>query len=339
MTSTITQHNKAVELASSAPQRTQSASDGVLRARVSELMSNGIPIRRIAVESGVPSADLRRWVEGGFVEAVSNAVSCWLHEIDEETRAKADDFTETPTARRIIRAFDQARQPKDNRGQRGIALIYGASGIGKSKTARFYSERENSSQSPFGCHNVVYVQLDGENTTWTAALNAVVGSARGGWGHDAYRERNLRQWIADHVPVGGLLIFDEAQLLPTRRMDELRIFPDECGIAVAFMGNTAGYKALESAKIAQITSRVGGARVVADKPTEGDVDSLLEAWGLTGRKLREVAVMIGTQDGGLRFLGATIQAARVYAKASGRAIDERTFKAAAVSVGAWGIQQ
>ena len=84
--------------------------------------------------------------------------------------------------------------------------------------------------------------------------------------------------------------------------------------------------------------RVGGARVIADKPTEGDVDALLEAWGLAGRKLRELAVMIGTQDGGLRFLGATVQAARVYAKASGREIDERTFKAAAVSVGAWGVQ-
>lgn len=312
-------------------------SESSARSRVSDLIDGGVGIGRIAVEAGVSSVELKKWVDGTRADAVNDAVAVWLSDIDNEMRANADDFTETPTARRIIRAFDQARQAKDDRGQRGIALIYGASGIGKSKAARYYAKRENS-MGAAGISNVVYVQLDGENTTWTAALNAVVGSARGAWGIDAYKERNLRQWITNNVSEGGILIFDEAQLLPTRRLDELRIFPDECGIAVAFMGNTAGYKALESAKIAQITSRVGGARVIADKPTEGDVDALLEAWGLAGRKLRELAVMIGTQDGGLRFLGATVQAARVYAKASGREIDERTFKAAAVSVGAWGVQ-
>lgn len=337
---TLTQTNSSTPTGTTAenvrPIR-QSISESSARGRVSELIDGGIGMGRIAVEAGVSSADLKRWVDGAKADAVNDAVAVWLSDIDDEMRAHADDFTETPTARRIMRAFDQARQAKDDRGQRGIALIYGASGIGKSKTARYYAKRENT-MGHVGSTNVVYVQLDGENTTWTAALNAVVGSARGAYGLDAYKERNLRQWITQHVPEGGMLIFDEAQLLPTRRLDELRIFPDECGIAVAFMGNTAGYKALESAKIAQITSRVGGARVVADKPTEGDVDALLEAWNLRGRKLRELAVMIGTQDGGLRFLGATVQAARVYAKASGRDIDERTFKAAAVSVGAWGIQ-
>jgi len=312
-------------------------SESVVRGRIADFLDGGVSLNRMAVEAGVSSGDLKRWVDGTVGDAVKDALVAWLSDIDSEMQASADDFTETPTARRIIRAFDQARQAKDDRGQRGIALIYGASGIGKSKTARYYAKRENAME-PARATNVVYVQLDGENTTWTAALNAVVGSARGAYGLDAYKERNLRQWITNHVPEGGLLIFDEAQLLPTRRLDELRIFPDECGIAVAFMGNTAGYRALESAKIAQITSRVGGARVVADKPAEGDVDALLEAWKLTGRKLRELAVMIGTQDGGLRFLGAAVRAARVYAKASGHEVDERTFRAAAVSVGAWRIQ-
>lgn len=335
--SLVQTNNDAVPVTSAGRKVTQTVSESSARGRVSELIEGGVAVSRIAVEAGIPSGDLRRWVDGARVDAVNDAVATWLSDIDNQLRASADDFAETPTAKRIIRAFDQARQAKDDRGQRGIALIYGASGIGKSKAARYYAKRENA-MGPVGIANVVYVQLDGENTTWTSALNAVVGSARGAYGLDAYKERNLRQWIISHVAQGGLLIFDEAQLLPIRRLDELRIFPDECGIAVAFMGNTAGYKVLESARIAEITSRVGGARVVADKPTEGDVDALLEAWKLTGRKLRELAVMIGTQDGGLRFLSSTVQAARVYAKASGREIDDRTFKAAAVSVGAWGLQ-
>jgi DNA transposition AAA+ family ATPase len=141
----------------------------------------------------------------------------------------------------------------------------------------------------------------------------------------------------DRIPEGGIIIFDEAQLLSLRRLDELRSFPDQFGIAIALMGNLSGYKELVDAKIAQIMSRVGGARVVIDTPTEGDVDALLDAWEIRGRKVRELAVMIGTQDGGLRMLADSVSTARMLARAKGAAIDADLFMAAAVSVGAWGV--
>jgi hypothetical protein len=102
------------------------------------------------------------------------------------------------------------------------------------------------------------------------------------------------------------------------------------------MGNLTGYKELVDAKIGQIMSRVGGSRVVVDLPTEGDVDALLTAWGIRGRAVREIAIMIGVQDGGLRLLANTARVARNFAKVKGRAIDADIFKAAAISVGAWG---
>ena len=142
--------------------------------------------------------------------------------------------------------------------------------------------------------------------------------------------------IRSRVPEGGLIIFDEAHLLSRRRLDELRYFPDQCSIALAFMGNLTGYKELVDAKIGQIMSRVGGSRVVVDLPTEGDVDALLNAWEIRGRKVREMAIMIGVQDGGLRLLANTARVARQFAKVKGKAIDEDIFKAAAVACGAWG---
>jgi len=151
-----------------------------------------------------------------------------------------------------------------------------------------------------------------------------------------YGETKPLERISRSIPSGGLLIFDEAQLLTKRRMDELRIFPDQHGIAIAFMGNMAGYKSLEAAKIAQISSRVGGAKVIVDMPVEGDVDALLDAWDIRGRKVRELALMIGLQDGGLRYLSDTARTAKIYATASGKPVDERMFKAAAVACGAWG---
>jgi hypothetical protein len=84
-------------------------------------------------------------------------------------------------------------------------------------------------------------------------------------------------------------------------------------------------------------SRVGGARVIVDLPTEGDVDALLEAREISGRKVREIALVIGIQDGGLRMLDRTITAAKMLANAKGAPIEADLFLAAAVSVGAWGL--
>jgi len=142
--------------------------------------------------------------------------------------------------------------------------------------------------------------------------------------------------IRSRIPDGGLVIFDEAQLLSLRRLDELRYLPDQCGIAIALMGNLTGYKELVDAKIGQIMSRVGGSRVKIDLPAEGDVDALLDAWEIRGRLVRETAIMIGVQDGGLRLLANTVSVARKFAKVKGKAIDVDIFMAAAVSVDAWG---
>lgn len=316
------------------PPPTPSLRPTAVRARVLEMVDAGIvTLKRIAVEARTPGLLLERWCKDDDAPSVTEALTVWLSELDTEVAALSGDFVETPTALRIIKAFEQARQAKGNGHQRGIALIYGASGIGKSETAWYYEARENHGR-PYGQWNVTTIRAEGGEST-SALLKRAVKELEG---NGAYFREGMRpiEMVAERITTGGLLIVDEAQLLSKRRIDELRVFPDRYGVAIALMGNMAGYKSLEAAKIAQITSRVGGARVIADMPVEGDVDALLDAWEIRGRKVRELALMIGLQDGGLRYLADTARTAKTFAKAKGCPVDERFFKAAAVSCGAWG---
>ncbi|MDO9189505.1 MAG: AAA family ATPase, partial [Sulfurimicrobium sp.] len=266
------------------------------------------------------------------------ALSLWFEVLDTEAREAAGDFVETPTAKRILRALEQARQDKDGKGRRGICLAYGASSAGKTVTAEYYESTENLNRK-FGSYPVVYVRAgDAKSKNLIGLLSSIVDALveKG-----IYRNHDQKPMdtVLQHVPDGGLLIFDEAHLLPIRRLDELRIFPDKYKIAIAFMGNMAGYMKLEASKVGQIARRVGGARIVIDLPAEGDVDALLEAHGIGGHKVRDMALKIGIQDGGLGMLCDAMRTAKIYTKASGKPIDEDLFKAAAFSVGAWGEGQ
>ncbi len=311
--------------------------DGELRARVAELMESGIERIAIARKANVHRAEFKRWEDGKDEPGVAMALSLWFEVIDAEVKAAAGDFVETPTAKRILKAFEKARQDKDGRGQRGICLAYGASSAGKSTAAEYYESTENLNPS-WGERRVLCVRAgEVKSKTLKGLLHLLVADldAKGIY---CDPNENPMEKVLKHVPEGGLLIFDEAQFLPMRRLDELRIFPDKYKIAVAFMGNMAGYKKLEAAKITQIARRVGGARVIIELTCE-DVDALLEAYDVGGHKVREMALMIGIQDGGLGMLCETMRTAKIYANASGKKVDEDIFKLAAFNVGAWGEGQ
>lgn len=311
-----------------------------LRTYVDDLIAAGITAARIAVESGISAASFKSWLAGKDEPDILPALSGWKAET--EAAGMLDNgFVMTPTAQGIVRAFDRARQAKggtyrlDGRTiqQRGIALIYGASGAGKTETAEWYQRQQNARRN-LGDWPVVLVRCTGAEGSASKLHGAIIESMQDS-GYFRQTHESKLDSITKHVPAGGLLIFDEAQLLPLRRMDELRYFPDHCGVGIAFMGNMAGYKELVDAKIGQITSRVGGALVIIDMPSEGDVDTLLDAWEIRGRKVRELALMIGMQDGGLRKLSDAASAVRIFSKASGKPIDADLFKAAAISAGAW----
>lgn len=297
-----------------------------IAARLDEMQKAGIEDRQIAVESHVSRAAVDGWKNGSRPKEVTEALSAWLTKIDDEIAKLNGDFVMTPIAGRILRTFEQARTPKSNEGRRGVASIWGASGTGKSETAKWAARMDE---------NVVYVQVDGECRTWTMLLKRVL-AAKTGYAGYAGREEPLRERVVREVQGGGLIVFDHAHLLRLTIMEQLLVFPDEEGIALAFIGNTKGYKALMDAKLAQITSRIAGAQLFINMPDKDDVDALLEAWGISGRDERALCQQIGRQDGGLRYLDLTVREARKLALVGGaRQIDVRHLKLGAMNAGCW----
>lgn len=301
--------------------------EDAIAARLSAMLEAGIKPLTMAIESKLELNTLEGWIKGQRKSEVTKALSDWLTGIDDEIAALEGDFVMIPTSARIVKALEQARAPRGKGERRGVALIYGASGAGKSETAKWMARMDD---------NVIYVQADGERRKYVPLLKAVAEEKTGYGGHAAVGEK-MRDYIIRNFPRGSLLIFDHAQLIPLSVMEQLLIFPDECGIALAFIGNTQGYNTLTNAKVAQITSRVAGAHILVEIPGEEDIDPLLEAWGVSGRPERKFCMDIGKQDGGLRYLDATVREARKLAHAAGsQRLDARILKLGAVNAGCWG---
>lgn len=297
-----------------------------IETRLADVRNSGMKLSRIAIESKVPKSDLEAWINGKKSQETARALSSWFVDIDEEIEKLNGDFFMTPLAEKFINAYERAREPKGSDGTRGVVLIYGASGTGKSATGKWVSRMDN---------NVVYVQADGERRTWTGLLNGVVESM-GYHGRAAIGEK-LSEFILRQIEPGGLLIFDHAQLISVGVMEQFLVFPDEHQIALAFIGNTKGYRSFVNKKLAHITSRMRGSIIFVESPGEDDIDALMEARDVGGRKEREFCLMIGMQDGGLRYLDNTIFEARKIAHASGtKKLDLKLLKLGAANAGCWG---
>lgn len=296
-------------------------------ARLTAMREAGVKPLTMAIEAKLELNALEGWLNGQRDKVVTKALSDWLTVIDDEIAALEGEFVMTPISARIVKAIEQARTPKGKDGHRGVALIYGASGAGKSETAKWMTRMDE---------NVIHVQANGERRKYVSLLQAIAEDKVGYGGHPAVGEK-MSDYIIRHFPPGSVLIFDHAQLISLSVMEQLLVFPDEHGIALAFIGNTQGYNTLINAKIAQITSRVAGAHIVVGIPTEEDIDPLLEAWGIAGRQERKFCIMIGSQDGGLRYLASTVREARLLAFATGaQTLDVRLLKLGAVNAGCWG---
>lgn len=296
-------------------------------ARLTAMREAGIKPLTMAIESKLELNMLEAWIKGQRSKEATKALSDWLTGIDDEIAALEGEFVMTPTSARIVKSIEQARAPRGKEARRGIALIYGASGAGKSETAQWMARMDDS---------VGYVQAHGERLKYVSLLQAIAEAKTGYGGHPAVGEK-MSDYITRNFPAGSVLIFDHAQLISLSVMEQLLIFPDAYGIALAFIGNTKGYNTLISAKLAQITSRVAGAHIIVEIPGEDDIDALLEAWGVKGREERKFCMMIGRQDGGLRYLHETVREARKIAHAAGsQKLDARLLKLGAVNAGCWG---
>lgn len=298
-----------------------------IAARIYEIKESCGHLRGVALESGLMSEDMvSGWLSGKREADATGKLSVWLDAVDSDIADRTGDFIMSPTSRRILSAFEYVREPRDNKGRRGVGLIIGSSGSGKTYTAEYAARLDNA---------ISYVLVDGESRTWTGLLGEVArslgsnGSARNG--------ETLKSLVIRNMTAGGLLIVDHAHLLPFRIMEQLLTFPEENGIGLCFIGNVDLLASLNKQKLTQITSRASGATVVIDMPNEEEVDAHLLSLGITGISERVFCQAIGKQDGGLRYLYGTVRKAEQIAAGMGNVpISITLLKVAAKIIGSSG---
>lgn len=305
----------------------------------SQLIAGGVKEIRIAHEAGITEAALAAFLDG----ADDFASSVALDDLQRKILSEADSggFVKMPSGKKIIDALESARSPrlglKSDRAtaQRGIALIFGAAGIGKTTTVEWYAKQQNRFQ---GIHKipVLLIEVPGGWRSRKIMLEAIAAELQKkgyslGW-HDP------ESAIMDAIPYGGLIAFDQAHRLSTARLDELSYFTDKLSIAVALMGNLTGYAEFCRKKLDSITRSVNGRPVYLDLPTEEDIISVLNHARVAGHGIPDHAILLGMQPCGIDYLFKTIHAAKIIAAANGVPVDLEIFKLASVRVGAWGEQ-
>lgn len=306
----------------------------------SQLIAGGVKEIRIAHEAGITEAALAAFLDGADDLETNTA----LDELQAKTLSAADSsgFVKMKSGQKIIDTLENARSPRHGlnseraAAQRGIALIFGAAGIGKTTTVEWYAEQQNRFQ---GIHKipVLAIEVPGGWRSRKIMLEAIANELTKKGYSSSWRDPETA--IRNAIPYGGLIVFDQAHRLSTARLDEMSYFTDQLSIAVALMGNLTGYAEFCRKKLDSITRRVNGKPVHLDLPMEEDIISILNHAKVAGAGITDHAILFGLQPCGIDYLFKTINAAKMIAAVNGVQVDLELFKLASVHVGAWGGEQ
>lgn len=198
---------------------------------------------------------------------------------------------DTPTAARLTRLLQWAQSGK-------MVLIVSTPGIGKTKTAQRFAERDPN----------VWLATMAPSTAGVATMAIEVGAAIGLGEIKGSPQQLSRQIKARVAGRKGLIIVDEAQELTDKALNELRGWHDATGVGVALLGNEKVVGQLDSRKsaLAQVSSRIS-LPVVQKGPLAGDLDALFDAWGIADGAQRAFLTRVGTLPGALREVTMTIE--------------------------------
>lgn len=209
-------------------------------------------------------------------------------------------YFETETSLRLIQLLQRAQ-----RGRITVGAL--AAGLGKSITAEHYR----------ACNiNVFLVTIFPSTSGIYGMLRAVLKTL--GFPNASGSPEALSSKVMDAVRdlANPLLIFDEAQHLTVRAIEEIRGWYDVTGVGIALLGNKSLLQQLEggsrSDAYAQIFSRVA-LPMVRLQPLAADVEALLDAWRIRDEKIAAEIHRIAGLPGGLRSVTWTLELASMHA--------------------------
>lgn len=280
-----------------------------LRAEVKALVDAGTVTRReIHQQTEMSSTTLSQWLNGhykGRKDVIAERIRRWLHTL--QSRQDAQDhllqgpnFVMTPTASRIFDAISYADHARD------VVLIHGGAGIGKTKTLKEYRDQHSG------------VCLSTMTPAHVTVANAIreIGNCYG-----VRTKRETASLFESLVRVlqerRGLLLVDEAQHLSYKALDAVRQIHDaaECGLVLC--GNDNVYTGLTATRSAEYLDRLAsriGMRLSVKSATTLDCATMLDAWKIKDKEVRDVLQQIARKPGGLRLVDKVIRCAHIYSE-------------------------
>lgn len=272
---------------------------------------------KIAKESGISQGALSAYLNGsykGSIEDVETKLNAYFERLAYKLREfiEAPSFIETKTAMQIFSTLRFAQNANV------LAIIHGASGVGKTQAAREFRRRYN---------NVWMVTASPSRSSLSEILYEIaleVGIS------DAPRRKGmLARLIARKMKgTAGLLIIDEADHLPYEALEELRLLQEEItnesdeigtGIGLVLIGNDKVYTRIKGGinpahEYGRLWSR-NAKRTSIQKTKQADTKAVAEAWGLQDNKdALDIMQRITETGGGLRILTHTLRLAAIVAK-------------------------
>jgi DNA transposition AAA+ family ATPase len=245
----------------------------------------------------------------GNNDSVAAKVLAYRDRLDSQAQIAADApavpaWYDTPTASRLTSLLRWAQSGE-------IVLIVTKPGIGKTRVAERFAASDPN----------VWLATMSPSTAGVATMAIEVAEAIGLGEIKGSPQQLSRQIKARVRGKNGLIIVDEAQELTDKALNELRGWHDQTGVGIALMGNEVVVGQIDGRKsaLAQISSRFS-IRHVQGEPMAGDLEALLDAWGIFDPAQRAFLSKVGALPGALREMTHTIKIARVAASGHGQGL-------------------
>jgi DNA transposition AAA+ family ATPase len=288
-----------------------------LRTRVRDYVSqNSTSYKAVATLVGSAESTFTAWVANkykGDNEGVENKVRRWLRN-EQAVRAHQSllpsqlGFVRTPTAMKFISTLEYAQAMPE------VVVISAVAGVGKTSSLKHYQATRSN------VHLLTSEPSLSSHSKMMEYLREILGIP------ETARHQVSRAVAAKLADTKALLIFDEAQHMAPKCLDQIRSVFDRAGVGIALVGNEEVWGRIHSGGrkngSSQLYSRVG-MQVTVMAPTPKDIEAMLDAAGIVDKKCRALLMTIGMKPGALRGMTKTLQAAHLAAAGGGQDLDER----------------
>lgn len=275
----------------------------------------GIGWEPLSKRVGIANSTLNLFCTGkyaGDCQRVANDIYRYRQLLDSQARIEVDaptipGFVATPTARKVLSLLGWAHRGK---------IIAAAMGPGTGKTMTIEHYRDSVTH----CFVATMAPSTAGVNNMQIEVMAALGEPEAKGTPQALSRR-----IRDKVKaMQALIVFDEAQHLSEKAIEEIRSWHDATGVGIALLGNHEVIGRLEGgsrkAAYAQLYSRVS-MRHEQLLPNEIDARALADEWGIAQEDQLKFLISVALKPGGLRGMTMVLELATMIAAAEQRRVE------------------